>query len=107
MSVLPARAYKPKDKALVEGAVKISYNSIYTHLPSELATSIVELNVQIRLLLDKKNESVFKGSSYPRRQQFEEMERSTLQLLPEKRFELRHSTVVTVMKNGHVCLKFR
>jgi len=32
------------------------------------------------------------------------MERSTLQLLPEKRFELRHSTVVTVMKNGHVCL---
>jgi len=37
MSVLPARAYKPKDKALVEGAVKISYNSIYTHLPSELA----------------------------------------------------------------------
>ena len=104
MSVLPARAYKPKDKALVEGAVKISYNSIYTHLPSEIATSIEELNTQIRLLLDKKNDAIFKGGNYSRRQQFEEMEKATLQTLPERRFELRHSTVVTVWKNGHICL---
>jgi transposase len=29
MAVLPARAYRPKDKALVEGAVKLIYRSIY------------------------------------------------------------------------------
>ena len=104
MSVLPARAYKPKDKALVEGAVKISYSSIYAHLPSETPTSIEELNEQIRGLLEKKNNASFRGAKYSRRDQFEEMEKSALQLLPEKRFELRHSTVVTVMKNGHVCL---
>ena len=30
--VLPARVYKPKDKALVEGAVKIVYSTIYSQL---------------------------------------------------------------------------
>ena len=28
-TVIPARAYKPRDKALVEGAVKLIYRSIY------------------------------------------------------------------------------
>lgn len=31
-SVIPARAYKPRDKALVEGAVKLIYRSIYLRL---------------------------------------------------------------------------
>lgn len=30
LAVIPARAYRPKDKSLVEGAVKISYSRIYT-----------------------------------------------------------------------------
>jgi len=32
MSVLPTRAYKPRDKSLVEGAVKIIYTRIYSKL---------------------------------------------------------------------------
>lgn len=104
MAVLPARAYKPKDKALVEGAVKIAYVRIFASLPKELATSLYELNQRIGLLLDAHNSTAFKGRSYSRRQQFDEMEKLTLQTLPDKRFELRSSSVATVMKNGHVCL---
>jgi transposase len=104
MTVLPARAYKPKDKALVEGAVKISYQSIYAHLPNELPTSLDELNGNIRTLFEKKNSTAFKGRSYSRQEQFAEMERAALQPLPENRFELRRSVVLSVMKNGHVCL---
>lgn len=105
MSVVPARAYKPKDKALVEGAVKISYQSIYVNLPSELPDSLEALNADIRVLLEKKNDSSsFKGGSYTRREHFDDIEKETLQPLPEKRFELRRSRVVTVMKNGHICL---
>lgn len=104
MSVLPARAYKPKDKALVEGAVKISYSSVYAYLPAEPFTSIEELNLQIKVLFEKKNNAAFKGTKYSRRERFEEMEKHVLQPLPENRFELRHSTILTVMKNGHVCL---
>lgn len=104
MAVLPARAYKPKDKALVEGAVKIAYIRIFDSLPKELPTSLEELNRRIRVLLDAHNRTLFKGRNYSRLEQFEEMERATLQPLPEKRFELRSSSVATVMKNGHVCL---
>jgi transposase len=104
MSVLPARAYKPKDKALVEGAVKISYSSIYAALPTESPVSLAELNAQIWALLDQKNNAAFKGSSYSRRQRFEEMEKMVLQPLPERRFELRSCKFITVMMNGHVSL---
>ena len=31
-TILPARAYKPRGKSLVEGAVKILYRRIYAHL---------------------------------------------------------------------------
>lgn len=104
MAVLPARAYKPKDKALVEGAVKITYMRIFASLPEKLSTSLEELNAQIRVLLDAHNRTSFKGRNYSRQEQFDEMERSTLQPLPDMRFELRNSSVATVMKNGHVCL---
>lgn len=104
MAVLPARAYKPKDKALVEGAVKIAYQRIFASLPKELATSLGQLNERIRALLDTHNSTSFKGRSYSRQQQFDEMEKATLQCLPGKRFELRSSSTATVMKNGHVCL---
>ena len=40
MSVVPARTYKPKDKALVEGAVKITYNRIYANLREQQFLSV-------------------------------------------------------------------
>lgn len=104
MAVLPARAYRPKDKALVEGAVKITYIKIFASLPRELPTSIEELNENIHLHLATHNAAKFKGRNYSRIEQFAEMEQSTLQPLPEKRFELRRSLQATAMKNGHVCL---
>lgn len=104
MSPLPARAYKPKDKSLVEGAVKIAYRRIYINLPTEPATSLEELNRQIAPLLEDHNNMAFTGRKYSRRQQFEEMEKPALQPLPERHFELRHALWVTVMKNGHICL---
>lgn len=105
MTVLPARAYKPKDKALVEGAVKIAYNRIYTNLPKEHFCSLEELNITIRELLLKHNSSSFKGRSYSRKEQFDEMEKQALQALPESRFEQRKQLQLTVMQNGHVFLQ--
>lgn len=104
MVVLPARAYKPKDKSLVEGAVKIAYMRIFAMLPKDLPTSLEELNTRIWLLLNDHNNQKFKGRNYSRIQQFEESEKQVLQELPKTRFELRSSAVATVMKNGHVSL---
>ena len=63
MAVLPARAYKPKDKALVEGAVKITYNKIFASLPAELPTSLEQLNASIQSLLIAYNGNVSKGAA--------------------------------------------
>ena len=102
--VLPARAYRPKDKALVEGMVKIVYRTIYTLVNPEVHTSLVTLNTAIREALEVLNNAPFKGRDYSRRSQFEEIEKEALKPLPAYRYEFKQQAMVTVMKNGHVCL---
>ena len=104
MAVVPARAYKPKDKALVEGAVKIIYNRIYTNLHEQIFTLLPQLNEAICLHLQNHNQINFQGRKYSRQQQFDEMEKQALHPLPAMRFEMRKQVMVTVMVNGHVSL---
>lgn len=104
MAVVPARAYKPKDKALVEGAVKITYNRIYTNLRNQEFTSLSLLNEAIGLHLKNHNQLNFVGRKYSRQQQFDEMEKQVLQALPMMRFEMRKQSMVTVKLNGYVSL---
>ena len=103
MSVVPARAYKPKDKALVEGAVKLSYRSILKNLGDDTIT-LPELNKRIKVLLETHNNATMSERDYSRRGQFEEIERSTLQPLPPLPYNLKKHAKVTVMKNGYVML---
>lgn len=104
MAVLPARAYKPKDKSLVEGAVKIAYNRIFTNLHAKQFTSLTELNKDILHYLENHNLTNFHSRNYSRIEQFVEIEKHTLQPLHPLRFEMRQTAMVTVSKNGHVCL---
>jgi len=103
-AVLPARVYRPRDKSLVEGMVKIVYNRIYTQLSSHTYFTLESLNAAIREALEQLNNAPFKGRNYSRRQQFNEVEKETLQPLPVYRYEFKLQHIVTVMKNGHVCL---
>lgn len=48
MAVLPTRAYRPRDKALVEGAVKLIYRSIFTVVNQAVHTSLANLNAAIK-----------------------------------------------------------
>lgn len=104
MAALPPRAYKPKDKALVEGAVKIIYTTIFAAMPQHLPESLEALNAAIWALLKKHNSDHFKGRTYSRMDQLVEMEQQALQPLPAELYELRHSLQATALKNGHVCL---
>lgn len=105
MTVLPARVRKPKDKSLVEGAVKIAYQRIYAWLPPRPPKSVSELNVRIRELLEKHNDTPLSGRGATRRELFNEIDQEALQPLPAYRYELRRNAVATVMKNGHVHLR--
>lgn len=103
-TALPTRAYRPRDKALVEGAVKIMYSRIYAPLRKCLFYSLSELNAAIHELLELHNNQLLKGRNYSRRLQFEEVERQALNPLPLMRYEFKKQFYATVMKNGHVSL---
>jgi transposase len=103
-TVLPARVYKPRDKSLVEGAVKILYTRIYTELRKNTYHTLKELNAAILELLDQHNRTKLSGRPYSRADLFNEVERKELAPLAQFRYEIKHQAHVTVMQNGHVCL---
>ena len=77
---------------------------MYAVLKSRTYYSLEEINRDIAVELEKLNQARFKGRDYSRHQQFEEVEKAALQPLPAYRYELKQQAMVTVMKNGHVCL---
>ena len=104
MDLVAARPYKPKDKAPVEGHVKITYQRIYAPLRDRIFFNIEEVNAAIRNQLELHNDKNFKGKNYSRRQQFNEQEQHLLQPLADNPFTLKHSTSAKVQKNYHVTL---
>jgi len=104
MAALPAAPYKPKYKALVEGAVKIIYRTIYGTVKERVYSSLELINQTIGLALEEHNSRLLKNRPYSRRQLFEETERHMLNPLVEHKYELKHRVLVTVMKNNYVNL---
>jgi transposase len=104
-TILPARVYKPKDKALVEGAVKIVYSSIYASLREREFYNLDQLNEAIQVELEILNNRKFRNRPYSRRELFNELEKQILKPLPLTRYEVREICWVTIMKNGHFCLR--
>ena len=103
-TILPARAYKPRDKSLVEGAVKILYRRIYVHLREQKFFSLDQLNEQIWNLLEVHNKKKLTARPYSRLELFTEDEKKELSPLPQERFEIKYQSFATVMQNGHVSL---
>ena len=103
-TILPARAYRPRDKALVENAVRIIYTRIYVKVKRHGYLTLQDLNAAILTALEEHNNAPLRGRNYSRRQQFEEVERNVLMPLPELRYELKKHQYATVAKNGHVGL---
>lgn len=86
----PARAYRPQDKALVEGAVKLVYQRIFYPLSHHRFFSLAELNAQIALLLETYNQYRFQHLPYSRKELFLEVEKSLLSALPATAYTIRH-----------------
>lgn len=103
-TILPTRSYRPRDKALVENAVRIMYCRIYVKVRRRQYHSLAALNAAIQEALKEHNEAMLRGRNYSRSQQFEEIEKSALMPLPTLRYELKKQCFATVAKNGHVGL---
>ena len=103
-TILPARAYRPTDKAVVENTVKIVYTRIYAKIRDEVFYTIESLNMAISVALEEHNNNTLTGKNYSRRQKYEEVEKSALLPLPAMRYEFKKQLYATVAKNGHVAL---
>ena len=104
-AILPARVYKPKDKSLVEGAVKIAYRRIYSKLDKAVFHTLQALNKAIGDLLEEHNNTLLTDRPYSRRKQFEDIEREALSPLPVFKYEFKRQQLCTTSTNGHVCLR--
>ena len=82
LAVVPARPYKPKDKAKAEVGVQIVERWILARLRRHSFFSLAEVNQCIRALLDELNQKPFKQLPGNRRQAFEQLDKPALQPLP-------------------------
>lgn len=105
--VFPARVYKPKDKALVEGAVKIIYTSIFTKIDQEVYHNLETLNEAIYIHLKAHNDSLLTGCDFSRYQQFEALEKNVLKPLNPYPYDPMISKTGTVGKTGFVTVDHR
>ncbi len=104
-TVLPARAYKPRDKSLAEGAVRILYQRIYPVLRKQVFHSLKALNQAIWKELEKHNNMKLTGRPQSRREMFIDIEKEHLCELPVEKYEIKQMAFATVMQNGHVLLR--
>jgi transposase len=103
--ILPARPLHPKDKALVEGAVKIVYSWIYASLRNEVFYTLQELNRAISDQLEKYNAKKMQVSGLSRRELFENTEKNSLRALPIALFERKEYSKAAIQSNYHVLLR--
>ena len=99
MAVYPARVRHPKDKALVENAVKLMYRSVYMDIEGMVFHDLDSLNAAIRISLTAFNDRRLSGRKESRRELFEEMEKDFLQPLPAMRYQMKSRKTATVMQN--------
>jgi transposase len=100
----PARPYKPKDKALVEGAVKLAYQRILFPIRNMTFFSLDELNIEIRKRLDVHNRTNFQDRDCSRLDLFMQTEKQLLRPLPSQHFLMREYKWVKVNLSAHVKL---
>ena len=102
--ILPARPMHPKDKALVENAVKIVYHWIYASLRNEVFYTLGELNRAILTQLEKYNSKKMQVSKLSRAASFEKIEKNALKSLPVTLFEHKSCSKASIQSDYHVKL---
>lgn len=86
-AVLPARPYKPQDKAKAENAVLVVERWILASLRHKIFYSITELNQTIHALLEDFNNRNLQKINATRKSLYEEIDLPALKPLPQKPFE--------------------
>ena len=101
-AIVPARAKKPKDKALVENQVKIIYSRVYAKLRNQQFFDILSLNKAIADKIKDHNQTRMQQKGYCRQEKFLSDEKNLLKPLPVTSFELKSYKELKVAKNNYI-----
>ena len=100
--VIPARSYRPKDKAKVEVSVLVAQRWILAALRNVTFFSLSEINEAIREKLDLLNDRPMQKLGVSRRELFEQLDRPALHPLPRTRYEIGRWKTCTVNIDYHI-----
>jgi hypothetical protein len=103
----PTRTYPPKDKVLVELAVKVSYNSIFYEVQKHTYCSLAQHNEAIGEQLTKLNARKLSNCDDSRLDRYQ-TEKVHLSPLPIKRYEVKQYRKAKVQKRGYaLCSSYK
>jgi transposase len=101
-AIMPARPYKPRDKAKVENAVLLVERWILAALRHQKFFSLAELNESISTLLERLNNRPFRKREGTRASLFDTLDRPALQPLPAQRYVIAEWKTVRASIDYHV-----
>jgi transposase len=107
VTVAPARIYSPKDKALVEGAVKLVQRSFRWKNRKNTLSSLSAINKSLKEICEIINTKVHTRFKVSRREMFNLEEVQKLKPLPAVKYELCETKFCKVHPDGTVCVNLR
>jgi transposase len=102
VGVVPARPYRPRDKAKVEVGVQVAERWIIAALRHQKFFRLADLNRAIRELLERLNQRPFRKREGSRASVFATVERSALRPLPAEPFDMSQWSYARVNIDYHI-----
>lgn len=107
ITVAPARVYSPKDKSLVEGAVKLVQRYFKWLTRKTTFTSLNEINQFLKEVITTINNKTHSKFKISRQEMFDLEEKTKLKSLPNVKYDLSETKFCKVHPDGTVCIHFR
>lgn len=101
-AIMPARPYKPKDKASAESGVLLVERWILARLRHKVFYDLATLNQDIQVLLKGLNNKLFQKRSGSRASHFKEVEFPALKPLPARPYEVAFFKSVKIPPDYHI-----
>lgn len=102
VGVVPARPYRPRDKAKVEVGVQVVERWILAALRHQKFFRLADLNKAIRDLLERLNQRPFRKREGSRASVFAAVERNALRALPAEPFDMSQWSYARVNIDYHI-----
>jgi transposase len=105
VGVVPARPYRPRDKAKVEVGVQVVERWVIAALRHRKFFRLEEVNRAVRDLLERLNQRPFRKREGSRASVFAALERSALRPLPAERFDMSQWSRARVNIDYHIAFQ--